>query len=224
MFDCKAQVSGCKTRIAAVAMTCLAVSSHYDQAVPCMLCFAATFGYAVGWDKNFIFKAFIFMPMVFMIHIFVPTRLALGRASDSKALRDWVVSFAAYYSVPFLLQDLRDVNGDAKSGRRTLPVLLGAQNFRDMLFVLFAVLSPPSLYGLLEALWAQQPHSALVCTLWNSLFAIAILYMLATGDSVEADRLAYKLVVFMYTLGTAPCLYFIVPSVLASEVQPGLSA
>ena len=205
-------------------MACLAVSSHYDQAVLCMLCFAATFGYAVGWDKNFIFKAFIFMPMVFMIHIFVPTRLALGRASDSKALRDWVVSFAAYYSVPFLLQDLRDVNGDAKSGRRTLPVLLGAQNFRDMLFVLVAVLSPPSLYGLLEALWAQQPHSALVCTLWNSLFAIAILYMLATGDSVEADRLAYKLVVFMYTFGTAPCLYFIVPSVLASAVQPGLSA
>ena len=224
IVECKAQVCGCKMRIGAVAMACLEASYLCKLAMPCVLCFAATFGYAVGWDKNFIFKAFIFMPMIFMIHLFVPARLALGRASDSKALWDWVVSFAAYYSILFLLQELRDVKGDAKSGRRTLPVLLGAQSFRAMLFVLVAVLSPPGFYGLLEALWAQQPYSALVCTLWNSGFALAILYMLATSDSVKADRLAYKLVVFMYTFGTAPCLYFIVPSVLASEVPLGFSA
>ncbi|CAE7539135.1 unnamed protein product [Symbiodinium necroappetens] len=219
-------VCGCQMCIGAVAMACLAASYLCELAMPCVLCFTATFGYAVGWDKNFIFKAFIFMPMIFMIHFFVPARLALGRASDSKALWDWVVSFAAYYSILFLLQDLRDVKGDAKSGRRTLPVLLGAQSFRAMLFVLVAVLSPPGCYGLLEALWAQQPYSALVCTLWNSGFALAILYMLATSDSVKADRLAHKLVVFlfMYTFGTAPCLYFIVPSVLASEVPLGFSA
>ncbi|OLQ13770.1 hypothetical protein AK812_SmicGene2138 [Symbiodinium microadriaticum] len=143
-------VRGCKMRIGAVTMACLAASYLCELAMPCALCFAATFGYAVGWDKNFIFKAFIFMPMIFMIHFFVPARLALGRASDSKALLDWVVSFAAYYSILFLLQDLRDVKGDAKTGRRTLPVLLGAQSFRAMLFVLVAVLSPPGFYGLLE--------------------------------------------------------------------------
>ncbi|CAE7216084.1 unnamed protein product [Symbiodinium sp. CCMP2592] len=209
-------VRGCKIRCGIVAMACLAASYFYSLALPCMLCFLATFGYTVGWDKNFIFRGFVFMPMIFMIHFLVSMRLALGPSSDSKALLNWAVTFAAYYTVPFLLQDLRDLEGDAKVGRRTLPVLLGARNCRATLFVLIAVLSPPGFYRLLEALWAQQASLASVCTLWNSLFIIAILYMLATGDCVKAHRLAYKLVVFMYTFGTAPCLYFIVPSVLES--------
>ena len=114
-------------------MACLAASYFYSLALPCMLCFLATFGYTVGWDRNFIFRGFVFMPMIFMIHFLVSTRLALGPSSDSKALLHWAVTFAAYYTIPFLLQDLRDLEGDAKVGRRTLPVLLGAQNFRDTL-------------------------------------------------------------------------------------------
>ncbi|CAE7888643.1 unnamed protein product [Symbiodinium necroappetens] len=209
-------VRGCKIRCGLVAIACLAASYLYSLLIPCMLCFLATFGYTVGWDKNCIFRGFVFMPMVFMIHFQVSMRLALGPSSDSRALLHWAVTFAAYYSIPFLLQDLRDLEGDAKGGRRTLPVLLGARNFRATLFVLLAVLSPPGFYRLMGALVAQQASLALVCALWNSLFLIAILYMLATGDGVKAHRLAYKLVVFMYTFGTAPCLYFIVPSVLAS--------
>mmetsp|Transcript_27860 Transcript_27860/g.65427 ORF Transcript_27860/g.65427 Transcript_27860/m.65427 type:complete len:356 (-) Transcript_27860:371-1438(-) len=211
-------VWGCKMRCGAAAIACLAASYLYDLAIPCVLCFSATFGYAVGWDKNFIFRGFVFMPMIFMIHFFVSMRLALGAAADNKALWDWAATFAAYYSILFLLADLRDLKGDAQVGRRTLPVLLGAHQFRAMLFVLVAVLSPPGFYQMLEALWAQQGIPALACSLWNFLFVITILYMLATGESVKAHCFAYKPEAGTHTPGTAPCFYFIVPSVLASEV------
>ncbi|CAE7668469.1 ypfD [Symbiodinium sp. KB8] len=181
-------VWGCKMRCGAVAIVCLAASCLYDLVIPCALCFSATFGYAVGWDKNFIFRGFVFMPMIFMIHFFVSMRLALGPAADNKALWDWAGNFAAYYSILFLLADLRDLKGDAQVGRRTLPVLLGAHQFRAMLFVLVTVLSPPGFYRMLEALWAQQEIPALACSFWNFLFVITILYMLATGESVKVGQ------------------------------------
>ena len=182
--------------------------------LPCVLCFSATFGYAVGWDKNFVFRGFVFMPMIFMIHFIVATRLALGPASENKALWEWAALFAAYYTVPFLLADLRDVLGDAEVGRRTLPVLLGAGRFRAMLFVLVAMLSPRAFQQMLAAVWAEQAVLAWACLLWNFMFVVAILYFLATGDSRREHILAYKLVVCMYTFGTAPCFYFIIPATL----------
>ena len=94
-------------RCGAVAIVCLAASYLYDLLIPCALCFSATFGYAVGWDKNFVFRGFVFMPMIFMIHFFVSMRLALGPAADNKALWDWAGNFAAYYSILFLLASLQ---------------------------------------------------------------------------------------------------------------------
>ncbi|CAE7196399.1 unnamed protein product [Symbiodinium natans] len=205
-------VQGCKVRYGIVSVAFLLAGMHNKQTFPCVLWFLDVLGYVVQWDKNWFFKTFVFMPVAVMANIMLPASLVVG---SQPAVLEWVAVYALFWTVPFMVQDLKDMEGDCKTGRTTLPLMMGEKHFRAMLFCLIGIGSPLALWQLVA------PHSgaskAWLCILWNLPYVFVILYRLAFKSGPEAHRLTYKFVELMFVFGTPLCMFFVLPTIVVSE-------
>lgn len=113
----------------------------------------------------------------------------------------WVFTMALGVFFLVGLQDLRDVVGDKKSGRRTLPIVYGMMPVRIVLAIGFAV--QPVIVHVLLVIPAGLSVSHWLCSIILGLCSFYIAYRILCYHTPEADHNTYMLYNYWYCLALA---------------------
>jgi len=98
----------------------------------------------------------------------------------------WMVMIPLLTFILIPVQDLRDIEGDSKIGRRTLPILIGAFKTRMYLLFAFGIAAPIVLYSLLAvSYWGT------VCWVVNTVISLMLAYRTVFLTTKEADHDTY---------------------------------
>lgn len=91
-----------------------------------------------GWDKNWITKNFVSMGLGTAAQLGAAWQI-IGPFSSSAII--WISLISFWVALTSCTQDFRDVEGDRKTGRKTLPILVGDQNARIITMSFWAIMS-----------------------------------------------------------------------------------
>eukprot|EP01111_Echinosteliopsis_oligospora_P019529 TRINITY_DN9492_c0_g1_i1.p1 TRINITY_DN9492_c0_g1~~TRINITY_DN9492_c0_g1_i1.p1 ORF type:complete len:286 (+),score=38.99 TRINITY_DN9492_c0_g1_i1:153-1010(+) len=113
-----------------------------------------------------------FSKNIIFISVSIICQLSAAWLISSSSIPDvaqmWIFFLAFLECVTFLAQDMRDVEGDRKIGRNTLPVAIGIDYCRSALFCIFLVLCPFSLlFYLLTLRFLVAVCCAFFCSMWR---------------------------------------------------------
>ncbi|KAF7330638.1 UbiA prenyltransferase [Mycena sanguinolenta] len=100
----------------------------------------------------------------------------------------WAATLSCMAGITASLQDLRDVDGDKISGRRTLPIVLG-DNFRRVMAVI--IYAAPFVCWLFDFLVGY-------CGLGLAVTMFYLAYRVVSGGSREYDHQTYMLYTYIY--------------------------
>jgi 4-hydroxybenzoate polyprenyltransferase len=110
----------------------------------------------------------------------------------------WIVFIAAAVFVLISIQDLRDLEGDRREGRRTFPVVFGEQRTRWFLAASFALL-PIGVHSWLLLPLGLTP-AVLACDLLHAILSLVIAARVLVCRSPQADHQTYLLFTYWYCL------------------------
>lgn len=113
----------------------------------------------------------------------------------------WILCIAAAIFVLVPVQDLRDIKGDRRSQRRTLPLVLGEERARWLLAASFALL-PLVVHSVLMLPLGLSP-AVIVCDLLLAVFGLVIAGRILLFRSPHADHQTYLLFTYWYCLALA---------------------
>jgi 4-hydroxybenzoate polyprenyltransferase len=155
---------------------------------------AIIFGYHyLGGHKHPLGKA-TWMPLGVFPMLAAPWQIGAG-SPPTGAVWTWFAQLAFMGGLMMLQQDLRDLEGDAKIGRRTLPMVMGEGKFRALSAAVYVV-APFFFQATMLSGKSGVTSVALAATLFNGLWYMA--YRTSMLRSREADRLTYRLFCYWF--------------------------
>ncbi|KAJ6460135.1 UbiA prenyltransferase family-domain-containing protein [Mycena vitilis] len=145
-----------------------------------------------GGDKHWFTKNLVFMSIGSLCLLHASWGLVAPVTSDEWR---WAVTLSGVFGVVANIQDMRDVDGDRASGRRTLPIVLGETKFRR---IMAAVIVAAPLFC-----WRQQFFRTPHFTVWYPVAALAfaMLYMASRvflGRTRNYDHQTYMILTYVY--------------------------
>ncbi|GGV55498.1 UbiA family prenyltransferase [Streptomyces spectabilis] len=114
----------------------------------------------------------------------------------------WVLILVVGFNLPLMFEDVRDMDGDARIGRRTLPLLIGHWPVRIWFALIMAAL-PLVLHIMLFAPTNAGPIATATCTLSTTALSWTAAVRALLLRHVKADRITYQLYTFTYAAALA---------------------
>lgn len=150
-----------------------------------------------GGSKNWLVKN-----LVNGVGVVVMLQVAWQQAAPMMvSAQSWLLFLALAVATLVAIQDLRDLEGDRASGRRTLPLVIGVKATRRVLAVGFALLALATHVLLMEL---SSPSAAvLVCDAVLGLVSLTIAARVLLLRTARADHHSYLLFTGWYCLALA---------------------
>jgi 4-hydroxybenzoate polyprenyltransferase len=114
----------------------------------------------------------------------------------------WIIVLAIAFNLPLRFEDIRDVEGDKKLGRITLPMLIGEWPIR-IWFALTVAAVPFALHVLLYTHSSAGRWQIWICDAVMASICWAAAIRSLTIQGYRADRITYLLYTFAYCASTA---------------------
>ncbi len=114
----------------------------------------------------------------------------------------WVLTISIVFNLPLRFEDVRDIEGDRRIGRRTLPLITGHWPVR-IWFAAVLIGLPFALYFLLFAPSPTSTTATAICTLIIALMSWTAATHSLVRHTVRADRITYQLYCLTYAAALA---------------------
>lgn len=169
-----------------------------------------------GLDKHWLLKNLVFITLGTMTQMGAAWEIVQPLAEDSWRI---ILTVSVLFGVTLNLQDLRDVGGDKKAGRKTLPIVIGVLSTRWVLCV--AVLFIPAVMRL-----SLQPNIEILMTLSVEVLLaflnIVVAHRVVRLRTKESDHRTYMIHTYWFCAVMASAFIFL-SSPQVSSGQLGLS-
>jgi 4-hydroxybenzoate polyprenyltransferase len=149
------------------------------------------------WSSNWFWKS-VLVAVLMLAELAAAWQIIMPITSFAWA---WIALVVTAWTFVGHLQDMRDIEGDAATGRKTLPILLGESVTRWQICLGFLTL-PIASHLLMQ--WANASIANLI--LWDVILAIlcgAIAWRILKRRSAAADHKTYMIFTYWYCAVTA---------------------
>lgn len=164
---------------------------------------ATVFHNRLGGHRHWFTKNCVTMSLGTLAQLGAAWELVHGSMTPGAWL--WAVGISLWVGVTVHLQDFRDIEGDRRVRRRTLPIVLGAAKARG---VVAAAVVLMGLVSLVSLLYLAHSAAARLCTAvivgWHAWLVVRLLLL----RSRESDHRTYKSLCYLYCVILASGVFF----------------
>ena len=111
-----------------------------------------------GMDKHWFTRNCITMPLAYLLVGWAAWSIVYGSTWMNQDYTMFTAVMALYIAATMNLQDLRDVKGDSKSGRKTMPIQFGMHAARVIISCSFTIM----IFVSYLAIWNQYMYSVVI--------------------------------------------------------------